>query len=116
MASFRKPLAARHRLSLKTRVWSGMQGKIALLFCGVMSAFCVEGQAVIGFGSVTGTVRDYTHTGIPDTSVVLSNEKLGINWTLTSTDDGVFYAPTVVPATGYRLKVSHKGFLDEEYK
>jgi hypothetical protein len=93
-----------------------MRGKTALFFCGILSAFSIEGQAVIGFGTVTGTVRDYTRTGIPDTAVVLSNEKLGISRTLMTTDDGVFNAPAVVPGAGYNLKVTHKGFLDEEYK
>jgi hypothetical protein len=93
-----------------------MRGKTALFFCGILSALSIEGQTVIGFGEVNGTVRDYTRSGIPDTVVVLSNEKLRINRTLTSTDDGVFNAPAVVPGPGYSLKVSHKGFLDQEYK
>ena len=87
-----------------------------IFFCGILSALCLEGQAVIGFGTVTGTVRDYTRTGIPDTVVVLSNEKLGFHRTLSTTDDGVFNAAAVAPGPGYSLKVSHKGFLDEERK
>jgi hypothetical protein len=84
--------------------------------CGILSALSIEGQVVIGYGTVTGTVRDYTRTGIPDTSVVLSNEKLGFHRTLNTTDDGVFDAPAVVPGTGYNLKVTRKGFLDQDYK
>lgn len=76
----------------------------------------MNGQAVIGYGTVSGTVRDYTRTGIPDTSVVLANEKLGLKRTLNTTDDGVFNAPAVVPGSGYNLKVTRKGFKDEEYK
>jgi hypothetical protein len=93
-----------------------MRGKTAFFLCGVLSALCIEGQAVIGHGTVTGTVRDYTRTGIPDTAVVLSNERLGFRRTLITTDDGVFNTPAVVPGGGYSLKVSHKGFLDQEYK
>jgi outer membrane receptor protein involved in Fe transport len=93
-----------------------MMRKIVFILCGVLSAFHIEGQVVIGYGTVTGTVRDYTRSGIPDTAVVLSNEKLGFRRTLSTTDDGVFNAPAVVPGAGYSLKVSHKGFLDEDYK
>lgn len=88
----------------------------ALFLCAILSAYGIEGQAVIGFGTVTGTVRDYTHSGIPDTAVVLSNTKLGFIRTLNTTDDGVFYAPAVLPGPGYNLKVTRKGFLDEQYK
>lgn len=93
-----------------------MKDSHVLLFLGVLSALSIDGQAVIGSGTVTGTVRDYTLTGIPDTAVVLSNEKMGIKRTLNTTDDGVFNAPAVAPGAGYSLKVTRKGFLDVDYK
>ncbi len=68
------------------------------------------GQAPAGFGSVTGLVLDRAGNGLPDTTVVLSNDALGIERTLVTTDDGVFAAATVVPFAGYRLKVSRKDF------
>ena len=72
------------------------------------SAWC---QANGGFGAVTGIVLDRAANGLPDTNIVLSNESLGIERLLISTDDGVFNAATVVPAAGYRLKASRKDFV-----
>jgi hypothetical protein len=81
-----------------------------------VSVLAVEGQAVIGFGSVSGTVRDYTGAGVPDVTVVISNDKIGFKRTLSTTDDGVFYATAITPASGYNVKLSHKGFTDIDYK
>ena len=50
----------------------------------------------------------------PDTSVVLYNKPLGFERTMTTTDDGVFYAPGLVSAPGYGLRVTRKGFVDWE--
>jgi hypothetical protein len=67
-------------------------------------------QAPAGFGAVGGVIRDLGGSGIPDTAVVLSNEKLGTERPMYTTDDGVFFTPTVVPAQGYRLKVTRKDY------
>jgi hypothetical protein len=67
-------------------------------------------QAPAGFGAVGGVIRDVGGNGIPDTRVVLSNEKLGIERPMYTTDDGVFFTPVVVPAQGYRLKVTRKDY------
>lgn len=53
---------------------------------------------------------DPDHNGLPDARIVLSNESLGIQRPMDGTDDGVFYAPTVAPAKGYRLRVTRKNF------
>ncbi len=50
--------------------------------------------------------------GLPDARIVLSNQSLGVRRPLDGTDDGVFYAPTVVPAKGYRLSVTRKNFTN----
>jgi len=80
---------------------------LALVFAGGAWA-----QAVAGFGSVTGTVLENTVDGLPDCTVVVSNQALGIRWTMLTSDDGVFFAPALVPAAGYRLKVTRTGFAD----
>lgn len=67
-------------------------------------------QAVAGFGAITGKVRDIYGDGIPDTTVTITNRTLGLRLVLTTTDDGVFYAPALAPAAGYAVKVTRKGF------
>jgi len=53
---------------------------------------------------------DPDRNGLPDARIVLSNQSLGIQRPMDGTDDGVFYVPTVVPAKGYRLRVTRKNF------
>lgn len=83
---------------------------------GVVCLSSVHAQAVIGSGTVTGTVRDYTGSGIPDTTVVLSNENLGVVREMDTTDDGGFSASALVPGAGYTLKVTRNGFEELDYK
>jgi hypothetical protein len=79
------------------------------LWVGVLSGPAWS-QAPAGFGAVGGVIRDLGGSGIPDTAVVLSNEKLGTARPMYTTDDGIFFTPTVVPAQGYRLKVTRKDY------
>ena len=79
-----------------------------------LSSGSAWGQASGGFGSVTGIILDRTGSGLPDTTVVLSNESLGTERTLITTDDGLFSAQTVVPAAGYRVKATRKDFASWE--
>jgi carboxypeptidase family protein len=80
-----------------------------LVACGNAS-----GQAPAGFGTVMGLILDRAGNGMPDARVVLSNESLGIERTLVSTDDGLFEAHTVVPASGYRITITRKNFAGWE--
>jgi hypothetical protein len=77
--------------------------------------YSAHAQAVIGFGSASGTVRDYTGSGIPDTTVVVSNERMGIRRSMETSDEGVFNATALPAGPGYDLKVTRVGFLDLEY-
>jgi len=61
---------------------------------------------------VTGIVRDQYSDGLPETKVVLSNETMGIHRTMTTTDDGVFDIPMLLPYGGYKLQVSRTGFAN----
>jgi hypothetical protein len=84
----------------------------ALEVC-VIALVCSAGlwaQAESGTGSVTGTVREAAGDGIPDTTVQLTNKDLSLLRTMVTSDDGLFYAPGLIPAKGYRLKVTRKGF------
>jgi hypothetical protein len=73
-------------------------------------AAVVWGQAGAGSGAVSGTIKEPGGDGIPDTVVELSNPELGLRRVMATTDDGLFTAPALNPAGGYKLKVTHKGF------
>ena len=74
------------------------------------------GQASAGYGTVTGQVREGDGDGLPDTTVTLSNESLGFQRIMTTTDEGVFAFISLIPASGYSLKVSRQGFADWNLK
>ncbi|MEO5923732.1 MAG: TonB-dependent receptor [Bryobacteraceae bacterium] len=67
-------------------------------------------QAVAGMGGVSGVVRDVSGAVISDASVTVSNEPKGIKRALTTNDSGVFNAPALPPAVGYRVVVEKVGF------
>jgi hypothetical protein len=89
-----------------------MKTTFSLLLLVVVCAAGMYAQSVAGYGAVTGTVRDANGEGIPDSTVLLSNESMGVRRSMMSTDDGAFDAPSLVPAKGYSLKVTRKGFMD----
>ena len=84
--------------------------RVGVFLCAGTLTVPAWSQAPAGFGAVGGVIRDLGGSGLPDTSVVLSNEKLGTERPLYTTDDGVFFTPTVIPAQGYRLKVTRKDY------
>jgi hypothetical protein len=67
-------------------------------------------------GAISGSVRDASGAAIPNAQVVVSNDAKGIKRTLTTTEAGVFTAPSLVPATGYSLLVTAQGFSNYEVK
>jgi hypothetical protein len=93
-----------------------MKSRSIAFLLGIVCSVGVHAQAVVGFGAVTGTVLDYTGSGIPDTTVVISNAKMGTRREMDTTDDGIFNASAMLAGPGYSLKVSRKGFVDVEYK
>jgi hypothetical protein len=84
---------------------------VFVLACGV-SAFA----QVAGMGAISGTVRDASGAVIPDAQVVVSNEARGIKRTISTTEAGVFAAPSLVPAPGYAVSVSKQGFTNYEVR
>src|ERR1035437_10166547 len=83
----------------------------------LLAILCSAGawaQSTPGFGSVTGAVVDSYGDGIPDTKVILTNEKMGIQRTFNTSDDGVFGISGLVPAEGYSLKLTRNGFANWE--
>ena len=63
---------------------------------------------------MAGSIRDAHGEGIPDCTVVVSNEVLNIRRVMQTTLDGIFDASALPPSAGYRLKVTRKGFVDTE--
>src|SRR3954464_7143447 len=84
---------------------------IALSLCAISSA-----QSVAGLGAISGTVRDASGAIIPDAQVVVSNDALGIHRTLSTSEGGVFAAPSLSPAGGYAVSVTKKGFTTYDVK
>ena len=93
-----------------------MKAKLSLFLLPLVCATALQAQAVAGFGAIAGTLRDPYGDGLPDTSVVITNDTLGVKRTLTTTDDGMFLAPTLPPGGGYNIKASRQGYGTWEYK
>ncbi len=83
----------------------------AFLCCS--SAFA---QSVAGLGAISGTVRDASGAAVPAAQVVVANESRGIRRTLTTTDSGVFAAPSLTPSGGYSVNVTKTGFTEYALK
>ena len=83
---------------------------LGVLLCAGTLSGPAWSQAPAGFGAVGGVIRDVGGNGMPDAAVLLSNEKLGTERPMYTTDDGVFFTPVVVPAQGYKLKVTRKDY------
>ena len=88
----------------------------------LVSATCVVfllsaaawGQATAGLGTISGTVRDASGSAVSGAKVTVSNPSLGLVRELTTTDAGIFSAPALVPADGYKVAVSKPGFTAYE--
>jgi hypothetical protein len=91
-----------------------MQGKyLAALLLFVSAPISAWGQAA-GLGGISGTVHDATGSIVPGARVTVSNASLGITRDLNTTDGGIFAAPALVPASGYKVSVSKSGFAPYE--
>ena len=87
-----------------------------LLFVAAVSASSAPGQAVAGFGGMSGVVRDATGAVVVNADVIVANESKGIRRTLTTNESGVFNAPALVPAPGYSVTANAQGFKPWELK
>ena len=66
----------------------------------------------LGFGTISGVVRDSTGALVSGATVVVENTAKGIRREMESNTDGLFNATALVPASGYTVKVSKAGFAD----
>ncbi len=92
-----------------------MRVRVGVILQLLLCAFCTYAQSPTGFGIISGQVVEAgSNDGLPDAKVTISNESLGFTRVMTTTDDGMFEVPSLNPATGYRIKISRKGFADFE--
>lgn len=90
--------------------------KTATRLVCLLTAACLTllGQNTAGTGSISGTVVDATGAAIAGAKVLVENESKGIRRELETTSGGLFSAPSLVPAAGYKVSVSNTGFASYE--
>jgi len=71
-------------------------------------------QAIAGMGGVSGVVRDASGAVVPEAAVIVANESKGIRRELRTNAAGVFTAPALVPASGYKVTINKQGFQPYE--
>src|SRR5260221_8407130 len=86
--------------------------RIGALFC--LLAGNIFAQAVAGLAGLSGVVRDASGSAVPGATVVVANEEKVIRRSLETNGSGVFSAPALVPAPGYKLTLSKSGFQNYE--
>ena len=82
--------------------------KVVCLLAAVCCALLA--QNIAGTGSISGVITDPTGAAVPGASVLVENQSKGIRRELKTTDDGLFSAPSLVPAAGYQVTVNSSGF------
>jgi outer membrane receptor protein involved in Fe transport len=90
------------------------------LSIGIIFAILCSGsafaQSVAGLGAISGIVRDASGAAVPGAQVVVANESKGIRRTLSTTEAGVFTAPSLVPSPGFSVTATKTGFAPYELK
>lgn len=89
-----------------------MRLKIALWF--VFLAASALAQSAGGLAGISGVVRDPSGAIVPGAKVVVSSEGQGVIRVLTTNAAGVFTAPALTPAGGYKVAVTAQGFMVHE--
>ena len=69
---------------------------------------------MVGAGAVSGLVKDIYGDGIPECNIILTNKTIGFRRAVMTSDDGIFDAPGIIPASNYDLKVTRRGYADWE--
>jgi outer membrane receptor protein involved in Fe transport len=90
--------------------------KRILLLIGVLSFFAMNAFSQAGVGGASGAVRDASGASVPDATVTISNDALGIRRVMATNGAGVFSAPALVPGSGYAITVEKTGFAKYEVK
>ena len=79
----------------------------ALLICATSIGMYAQ---VAGFGAISGTVKDASGGSIANAKVTVANESKGIRREIQTNGAGLFTAPALVPADGYRVTTENAGF------
>ena len=85
-----------------------------VLLVGLVLSSAVFAQSGAGFGSISGTVVDATGGAVPNATVTVVNESKGVRRAVETTSDGIFSAPALTPADGYKVTISKSGFAAYE--
>ncbi len=101
-------------IGLREFIRRGLMKNMKITATGCLLVFLCSGiglaQSTAGSGAVGGTVRDNNGIGLPDTDVIITNQSLALNRSAGTSDEGIFHAPGLVAAPGYKLKIARKGF------
>lgn len=81
---------------------------------GILISATAWSQATAGLGNISGTVRDASGAAVPAAKVVVANPSLGVTREIATTDAGLFVAPALVPAAGYKVTITKEGFAPYE--
>lgn len=92
------------RIPYMLAVWVA---SFAFLVCGAIPLFS---QSMAGLGALHGTVTDPSGAVVPNATVILTNSIIGVTRQLKASSDGVFEAPSLPPADGYKITVKMTGF------
>lgn len=87
--------------------------RLALIAAAMACLACAPLLAQVTSGTISGTVKDPTGAVVKDATVTLSNPANGLTRTVTSSSDGNFVAPNLLPGT-YNVTVTAKGFKKSE--
>src|ERR1700758_4964041 len=92
---------------------SFFRGLTCGLFLSVLALSCLHrgyAQDLAGQGALRGTVVDQAGAPVPNATVVLRHDGIGLVRNLQSSSDGGFQAASLPPAAGYALTVTANGF------
>ena len=91
-----------------------MAPRWALLGFALVFSPLLKAQSLAGLGALSGMIVDESGAAVPGATVVVRNEKLGIRRELQTTEAGMFNAPSLAPADGYRVSIHKAGFSPVE--
>src|ERR1700676_938811 len=82
----------------------------------VLLSAAASAQSASGLAEISGVVLDPSGSSVPNAKVAISNESNGTVRTLATNAAGVFTAPALTPASGYKVTVTAAGFAGYEAK
>ena len=91
-------------------IWGNRGRMVATLIVGIMFLFCaVRDSAQEAGGTIVGTITDPGGAAVTGAGVSIRNVGTGVTRNTTSSEDGVYVAPNLIPGT-YEITVTLTGF------